>query len=151
MIARMQKDDLDRFGFRNERGGAHLARTMMLEELQRLLSYVNDPKAEKSPYFQAIEAENCLAKRSGRTRSNLTARHLSDLYALDPALTLFRSGERDLEGQPLLALICAYARDSILCSSATFIQSYLYGEKVTREALEELSTIKSPNDSARLL
>ena len=55
MIARMQKDDLNRFGFRSERGGAHLARTMMLEELQRLLSYVNDPNAAKSKYLQAIE------------------------------------------------------------------------------------------------
>jgi hypothetical protein len=147
MIDRMQKDDLNRFGFRNERGGAHLARTMMLEELQRLLSYVNDSKADKSQYLRAIEIENCIAKRSGRTRK-LTARHLADLYALDPTLTIFRSlryfWDRDLEGQPLLALTCAYARDSILRSSAAFIQSYLYGEKVTREALEEFIDNQEP-------
>ena len=140
MMPRQQNNNLDRFGFSSERGGAHLARTMMLEELQRLLSYVDDPHAEKSLYLQAINIENCLAKRSGRTR-NITARHLADLYALDPELTLFRSlrffWSRDPEGQPLLALTCAYARDSILRSSAAFIQNYSHGEKVTRESLEE--------------
>ena len=113
---------------------------MMLEELQLLLSYVNDPQAEKSTYFQAIEIENCLSKRSGRTRT-LTARHLSDLYALDPSITLFRVlrffWDRDTDGKPLLALMCAFARDSVLRSSAEFIQSYSFGESVTREALEE--------------
>lgn len=142
-----QSNGQDRFGFKYERGGAHLARTMMLEELQQLLSYVNDPNAEKSIYLQAIEIENCLAKRSGRTR-NITARHLTSLFALDPVLILFRSmrffWDRDPEGQPLLALTCAYARDAILRSSAAFIQSYSFGENVTREALEEFIDNQEP-------
>lgn len=142
-----QKNGQDRFGFQKVRGGAHLARTMMLEELQQLLSFVDDPRAEKIVYIQAIEEENCLSKRSGRTRK-ITSRHLADLYALDPALTIFRSlryfWDRDPEGRPLLALTCAYARDSILCSSAAFIQSYSLGEKVTREALEDFIDDQEP-------
>ena len=44
----------------------------------------------------------------------------------------------------MLALTCAYARDSILKSSAAFIQSYPHGEKVTREALEEFIDNQEP-------
>ena len=39
---------LSRFGFSFERGGAHTSRTMMLEELGALLTYVDRPEAEKS-------------------------------------------------------------------------------------------------------
>jgi len=45
---------LPRFGFKNERGSAHLARTMMLEELGAVLSYLNRPDAQKSDYLHAI-------------------------------------------------------------------------------------------------
>lgn len=119
----------------------------MLEELRQLLSYVRDPSAERIQYIQAVEEENCLAKRSDRTR-NLSARHLVELYSLDPTFTLFRNlrffWDRDPQGQPLLALTCALARDSILKSSAAFIQSYSHGEKVTREALEDFIDDQEP-------
>ena len=138
---------MNRLGFRYERGGAHLARAMMLEELQLLLSFVDDPDSEEPFYFQAIEEKSCLGKRSGRTR-RLTARHLRALYALGPDITLFRIlrffWNRDMDGQPLLALLCAYARDSILRSSAAFIQSYSMGETVSREALEEFIDNREP-------
>ena len=131
---------INRFGFSHGRGGPHLARTMMLEELKLLFSFVDDPDAGKSDYLRSIVEDNCLGKRSDRTRK-LTARHLADLYVLDPDITLFRSlryfWERDTEGQPLLAMICAIARDSILRSSVPFIHSFTKGQRVTREALEE--------------
>jgi len=131
---------INRFGFRRDRGGPHLARTMMLEELKLLLSFVDDPDAGKSEYLRSIIDDNCLGKRSVRTRK-LTARYLLGLYILDPDITLFRSlryfWERDAEGQPLLAMTCAIARDSILKSSEPFIQRFTAGQYVTREALEE--------------
>ncbi len=146
-MVQVQTNPPNRFGFRSERGGVHLARTMMLGELRLLLSFVDDLHAEKSSYIQAIEEKNCLGKRSGKTRQ-LTARHLSDLYSLDPSVTLFRIlrffWERDIDGQPLLALLCAYARDSILRSSAAFIQNYSFGQIVTREALEEFIDDQEP-------
>ncbi len=73
---------IKRFGFKCERGGAHCSRTIMLAELTALFSYVGDEKACKNDYFDAIIDDNCLAKRSGRTRL-LTARHLTDLYSLE--------------------------------------------------------------------
>jgi len=112
----------------------------MLEELKLLLSFVDDPDAGKSEYLRSIIDDNCLGKRSVRTRK-LTARYLLGLYILDPDITLFRSlryfWERDAEGQPLLAMTCAIARDSILKSSEPFIQRFTAGQYVTREALEE--------------
>ena len=142
-----KSDSLNRLGFKSIRSGVHLARTMMLDELQGLIAYLNDPNANKSDYIQAIELDNCLAKPSGKTR-NLTAQHLSSLYGLDPEVTIFRAlrffWDRDTDGQPLLALLCAYARDSILRSSAKFIQSHSIGDIVTRKALEEFIDSREP-------
>jgi hypothetical protein len=138
-MGKMKNKNLIQFGFSFERGGVHLARTMMLEDLSNLLSYVNDPQSEKKDYFQAIEEDNCLGKRSGRTRI-LTCRHLADLYALDPSILIFRTllyfWHRDPEGHPLLALLCAYSRDRILRQSYPFIKELSEGQIVKREDLE---------------
>jgi hypothetical protein len=138
----MIKDNkhLARFGFSFERGGAHASRTMMLEELGALLTYVDRPDVDKSDYLHAINDENCLGKRSGKTRA-LTYRHLVALYSLDRTNILFRSllffWNRDPLGQPLLALLCVYARDSIFRSTAPFILKFPEGVTITREVLEE--------------
>jgi hypothetical protein len=120
---------------------------MMLEELRGVLSYVDRSNAGKAEYRRAIDDENCLGKRSSKTRL-LTYRHLCDLYALDPSLVLFRTlvyfWQRDPCGQPLLALLCAYARDSILRSTASFILPFSEGTTVTREALEAFIDAKEP-------
>ena len=139
-MSNAQSEKLRRFGFRTGRGGAHGARSMMLGELSALLSFVDDAGASMEAYVKSIEIDNCLGKRSGRTRK-ITACHLTELYALDPRITLFRSllfyWKRDEEGQPLLALLCAYARDAILRMSSPFILHAHEGDRVTREALEE--------------
>lgn len=138
---------LSRFGFSFERGGAHTSRTMMLEELGALLTFVDRPEAGKSDYLQAIDGENCLGKRSGKTRT-LTYRHLVDLYSLDRTNVLFRAllyfWNRDSNGQPLLALLCSYARDSIFRSTAQFILKFPEGTTITRESLEEFIDAQEP-------
>ncbi len=129
----------DRLGFGLGKGGAHLARTLMLGELKALLSHAKAPGTPKEAFFRAIEDDNCLAKRSVSTRK-LTARHLASLYSLDPAVPLFRGlrhfWKRDPAGRPLLAVTCACARDAVLRSSAAFIQALAPGRPVSREALE---------------
>lgn len=138
---------LSRFGFRFEQGSAHTSRTMMLEELGALLNYVDQPKAEKNVYLQAIDDENCLGKRSNKNRT-LTYRHLVDLYSLDCNKLLFRAllyfWNRDINGQPLLALLCTYARDSIFRSTAPFILKFPEGATITRESLEDFIDAKEP-------
>lgn len=135
------------FGFSFEKGGAHTARTMMLDELTTLLAFLNCPKAEKSDYLNAIDAENCLGKRSSKTRI-LTYRHLVDLYSLDPTIVLFRAliyfWNRDIESQPLLALLCTYARDPILRSTAPFILKFPEGTRIKRESLEQFIDDQEP-------
>lgn len=131
---------LARLGFSHERGGVHTARTMMLVELRALLSFVDKADAPKSEYLEAVQTANCLGKRSGKTRA-LTFRHLADLYALDPDLLVFRAlrffWQRDLDGQPLLAALCAYSRDPILRATAPYVLRLQEGATVAREAMEE--------------
>lgn len=142
-VGKMTADNnnaLARFGFNFDKGGAHSARTMMLQELSALLSYVDDPKASRADYVKAIEDDNCLCKRSAKTRV-LTVRHLSTLYALDPSVTISRAllyfWNRDADGRPLLALLCAYSRDALLRMSCPFMQQFAEGSNFSREALEE--------------
>lgn len=138
---------LARFGFSFERGGAHSSRTIMLEELGTLLSYMDRNDAEKSDYLHAIDEDNCLGKRSKKTRL-LTYRHLLDLYSLDHTKILFRSllffWQRDKAAFPLVALLCAYSRDSILRSTASFILKFPEGATVSRESLEEFIDAQEP-------
>lgn len=131
---------LKRFGFSSETGGAHIARTMMLDELTALLSYVPNPEAEKAEYSHAINEENCLGKRSGRSRQ-ISYRHLASLYGLDSSQVLFRAlryfWDRDEVGRPQIALLSAYVRDAILRSTAPFILGLPEGTTISREATEE--------------
>lgn len=139
---------LTRFGFRFDSGSTHTARTIMLEDLEALLSYVDGPEADRDHFRHAIDQENCLGKRSGKTRS-LTYRHLVELYSLDPAVLLFRAlrffWDRDPVARPLLALLCAYARDSLLRMSSTFILKQPEGLAITRETLEAFIEEKFPD------
>ncbi len=140
MMTHLTNNGLSSFGFTFQKGGVHLARTMMLEDLESLLDYVPDVNAERTDYFKAVVDDNCLAKRSVETRK-LTERHLTELYALDPQVTIFRAlryfWKRDSASRPLLALLCAYARDSLLRMSAPFILGLHQGDGVQRLELEE--------------
>jgi len=138
---------LEHLGFSYERGGTHTARTMMLAELRALLSYVDTANAAKADYLEAIRTANCLGKRSGKTQA-LTFWHLADLYALDPSLLVFRAlrffWQRDGDGQPLLAALCAYSRDPILRATAPFVLGFQEGATVTREVMEEFIDGQEP-------
>jgi hypothetical protein len=134
-----ETEPLTRFGFSGEKGGAHASRTIMVDELRRLLVVVQDPLVDRDQYRSAIIEENALGKRSAKTRT-LTFRHLADLYGLDPDLLVFRGlrffWDRDLDGQALLALQCAFVRDALLRSSAPLIASKSDGVTVSRESME---------------
>ena len=139
-ISAIKGSHLMRFGLTFKRGGTHTSRTMMLEDFGALLSYVDRPDALQAEYRQAICEQNCLGKRSGKTRI-LTYRHLVELYSLDPSCTLFRAllffWSRDTQGRPLLALLCAYSRDSILRSTRPLVFKVPEGKTLSRDALEE--------------
>jgi hypothetical protein len=151
-MALIKKDLLSKFGFSFSKGGVHTARTMMLEDIEILFDSVSDPAASRDEYLKAIIEHNCLKKRSVKTRQ-LTARHLTELYALDPSITIFRVmrffWKRDKQGHPLIAIISANTRDAILKNCASFILDFTEGKVITREALEEYIDNKEPGRFSR--
>ncbi len=122
------------------RGGTHLARTMMLSELTDVMDIVNNPEAPISNYREAIITDNCLGKPTMRSRED-SFRHLKSLYSLDNAEPLFVAllyfWKRDIPGRPLLALITAYSRDTILRQSSNYILTLMPGESIKREFTEQ--------------
>ena len=71
-------------GFRDGSHGAHSARTIMLAELEQLLSDL-PADATREDYERAIVEENLLGKPTRFSRK-ATATHLWELYGLDPAV-----------------------------------------------------------------
>lgn len=130
---------LEALGFKLQTSSVHLARTLMIDELEMLLSYVADADAPRSVYKDAILNDNCLGKRSSKSKE-LTLKHLSDLYILDPRASLFRSflhfWKRDADSHPLLALTLAATRDPFIRLTAPFIAKHQLGEIIKRESLE---------------
>jgi hypothetical protein len=111
----------------------------MLEELQTLLGYCT-PEASVADYASAIIEDNCLGKRTVATRK-LSFQRLSELYALDPQVPLFRIMRHFWyayrPGQILLPLLLALARDPLLRATAAPILRMRPGEELARQALIE--------------
>lgn len=140
------EESLIRFGYKFGKNGPHSSRTMMLSELELLLSAVQD-SAAPSEYRKAIVQDNLLGKPSLKARE-LTYRHLADLYGLNPGLAVFRAFRRlwalDAVSHPLLALMVSLVRDPLLRASEDFILAKHPGELVRREEVEELLASDDP-------
>jgi len=128
-----------KFGFRDGNRGTHTSRTMMLAELRSLLLSLPASTA-KSDYWTAIIEENILGKKTTATR-RLSAQRLSELYALDPNVLLFRIlrqlWEIDENGRRLLACLCANARDPLLRMTSEAVLPIAEGELVTTASIAE--------------
>lgn len=89
-------------------------------------------------YADATVDGNVTEKKTSATRHN-TIQRLRELYALDPAVPLFRVLRRlwtiDPEGRPLLAMLCALARDPLLRTSVSAVVSLKAGEELSRREL----------------
>lgn len=95
----------------------------MLSELATTLQAVS-ALAPRSKYAGAIIEDNCLGKPTLATRK-LTNQRLGELFALDDQVPLFRVLHRlwraDEFGLPLLAVLCALARDPLLRATASVV------------------------------
>lgn len=130
------------WGFRSGDRGTHTSRTIMLDELSHLLDAVPGD-AVRADYADAVIAHNCLGKRTTATRK-LSLQRLTELYALDPQVILFRV-LRDLWGRsetsrPLLALLLALARDPLLRATATAVLRTSYGHEFARQSMKDALT-----------
>jgi hypothetical protein len=122
-------------GFKTGVSGAHTARTMMLADLTTLLAAA--PKdAKREEFNRLIVEENVLGKRTTSNRW-LSTRHLVDLYGLDQGVTVFRLlrffWDADAPSRPMLALLCAQARDALLRLSAKMVLATKPGETLTTD------------------
>lgn len=128
-----QEDAGLRFGDR----GTHTSRTMMLRELTELLA-VLPRSATHDDYESAIVDDNVLGKETASNR-RYTSQRLSELYGLDPRIPVFRVLLRiwdlDDEGRPLLALLCALARDPLLRATAVAVLPMAPGQELLRSAM----------------
>lgn len=117
----------------NRSGGTNTSHTIVVPALQQLLS-VADPGADAAAYEHAVLEQNVLGKDTNGSRKR-TWRYLRELYMLRPDSLLFRA-LRDLwsddpNGQPLLAGLCALARDAVFRASADAIFDTDPGDDVT--------------------
>lgn len=126
-------------GFRSGAKGTHTSRTLMLAELSAVLAAV-PAVATRNEYADAIIDLNCLAKPTASTR-RLTNQRLSELYGLDRSIPLFRVFRRlwDLDGagRPVLAMLCAIARDPLLAATAPSVLSLPAGAQLLREPMRD--------------
>lgn len=110
---------------------------MMFAELEQLLSGLPSSTLRER-YAAAIVDDNALGKDTESTR-RLTLQRMAELYGLDPALPLFRALRRvwavDLEGRPLIAVLCALARDPLLRASAPVVLQLAEGAELVRATL----------------
>lgn len=114
-------------------GGTNTSHTIVVSALTQLLNSV-DRYADASDYEEAVLEGNVLGKDTTGARQR-TLRYLRELYLLRPDSILFRS-LRDLwtddpAGKPLLAGLCALARDAAFRASAPAIFGTNPGDELT--------------------
>jgi hypothetical protein len=127
------------FGFRNGDRGVHSSRSMMFDDLSRVMESTESGQSYKG-YREELDGENLLGKRTGVNKEH-TARKLKALYGLDPAITIFRLlrhfWARDSgEGRPLMALLCVTGRDPLLRMLSPVLLSIPHGVSLEYEPLE---------------
>lgn len=127
-------------------GGATTSHTIVVPSLERLFRAV-DSTAEPGEYERAVVDENVLGKATIEARKR-TLRYLRELYLLRPQSILFRA-LRDLwvddqQGQPLLAGLCALARDPVFRASTNSVLSTDPGDVVTSVELASAVELTFP-------
>lgn len=124
-------------GFRLGAIGTHTSRTMMLAELGVIFDAVPQ-EASRRDYASAIIEGNCLRKSTAST-GRLTNQRLGELYGLDRSRPMFRILRRlwdlDSDGRPLIALLCAIARDPLLAATVQVILALPAGAELNRDEI----------------
>jgi hypothetical protein len=117
--------------------GTHTSKTMMLREMQALLAAVPG-EASYEEYASAVVDGNVLEKATSATRAK-TLLHLRHLYTLDSEVPVFAAlrelWPKEPEAQPMIALLCASARDPLLRATADYVLGAPVGTLVTPQDL----------------
>lgn len=125
-------------GFQNEPSGTHTSRTIMFDELDILLAAC-PADAAYGDYASAIVDANILGKRTLATQKTL--RHLRELYAIHGEVPVFAAlrelWQGDPAARPLLAVLCASARDPLLRCTAQVVLDASPGSTVAATQLAD--------------
>jgi hypothetical protein len=123
-------------------GGPHQSKTMMLADLTALVA----ANGERDP-TDAVLNRNVLGKSSLRAREAALYR-LRQLYGLDDPAPICRAllalWARDPAGRPMLALLCALARDPSLRDGATAVLDAVPGTQVRWPAIAAAFESRNP-------
>lgn len=129
-------------GIKSVGGGPHQSKTMMLPELKAILA-----NRGKNRPADMILRDNVLGKPSARARQAALLR-LRQLYGLDQdyliCKVMRRLWDRDPHGQPMLALLCALARDPTLRDGAAAVLDAPLGERVRWPAIAAAFETRHP-------
>jgi hypothetical protein len=143
---------LETFGLKFSSGGAHISRTMMLAELDKVLSAVASGSADIE-YRDAILQRNVLGKTTDSTRKE-SLRRLRELYALDEARPIFGLLRKlhaiDAASLPLLALQVAWARDPLLRATTQPVMDASEGDRVETTSLAQAFDAAFPSQYSEL-
>lgn len=108
---------------------------MMLDEISTLMR-ICSPIATRTDYVKALVEDNCLGKHTLSTRK-LTLQRLSELYALDGSVPLFRLMRQfwyaDEKAHAQLAVLVAIARDPLLRATCPVLLAMAPGEEIARQ------------------
>jgi hypothetical protein len=114
-------------------GGTNTSHTIVIGALTSLLDAV-PPDATAAAYEEATIEANVLGKATEGSRRR-TFRYLRELYLLRPDSLLFRAlrdlWRVDVEARPLLAGLCALARDAVYRASSDAILQSRPGDILT--------------------
>lgn len=123
-------------GFKSGESGTHTSRTLMLEDLATVLAAAGSG-SDRSDLIRAIIEDNVLGKTTAATR-RISAQRLSELYALDSFVPIYRALRRlwaiDPSAHALLALLSGLARDPLLRATAPAVIGLRDGQSFDREA-----------------
>ena len=127
------KSALAAAGLKVEGGGPHQSKTMMLGEISALLAH--EPSDD---LHDVVVAQNLLGKPSMRAREASLYR-LRQLYAVGEdaqvGVVLRHLWRLDKEGRPMLALLCALARDPSFRAGSSAVLDAVLGEQVRWPAI----------------
>lgn len=140
------------FGLKFSDGGAHSSRTMMLAELDNVLTAV-PVGSTAADYRDAILQRNVLGKSTDSTRQK-SLRHLRELYAIDEITPIFGLLRKlhlmDSASLPQLAFQVAWARDPLLRATTSAIANVRDGDHVDSANLAQALEATFPNQYSEL-
>ncbi len=134
-------------GFVSDPVGTHSSRTIMVSAVAQLF-LASSPSTSYEELRRLVLEENVLQKSSMAGRAE-TFRRLRELYALDADVPLYRAlrffWSLAPAEEPMLAMLCALAREPVLRVSASLVLATAHGAALPKAAMEAHLALAFPD------